>query len=151
MNERTTIGRAAALAGVGVETIRFYERKGLIDQPLKPRLGGFREYPLETVDRIRFIRHAQEIGFSLHEIDELLSLQADPSADCVDVRERATAKLAQVDRKIEKLRGIRSVLKGLIAACPGEGAVRSCSIMESLGAASMKTLRPLRTNDEEAH
>ena len=95
-----TIGRAARKAGVGIETIRFYERKGLIEQPRKPLDAGFRIYPEETLQRIRFIRQAQEIGFSLSEIAELLSLKTDPSADCSDVRAQATMKLEEVDRKI---------------------------------------------------
>ncbi len=127
-----TIGKAARKAGVGIETIRFYERRGLIAQPPKPRDAGFRVYPEQTVQRIRFIRQAQELGFSLREIDELLSLRADPSADCSDVRERAAAKLEEVDRKMEQLGQIRAALNELIAACPGTGALRACSIMEAL-------------------
>ena len=73
-----TIGKAAREAGVGVETIRFYERKGLIDQPLRPREGGFRIYPDHAVHRVRFIRKAQELGFSLSEVEDLLALRADP-------------------------------------------------------------------------
>ncbi len=134
-----TISKAAKRAGVGVETIRFYERKGLIEQPLKPEDGGYRTYPIETVQRIKFVRQAQEIGFSLREIEELLSLRADPSADCSDVRERAVAKLEEVDRKMEQLGLIRSALNELIAACPGRGALRACSIMESLIAATGET------------
>ncbi len=128
----TTIGKAAYRAGVGVETIRFYERKGLIEQPPKPRGAGFRAYPIETVHRIRFIRQAQELGFSLREIQDLLSLRADPESDSGEVRERAAAKLAEVNRKITELERIRAALETLIAACPGGGALRSCSIMESL-------------------
>ncbi len=131
-----TISKAAKNAGVGVETIRFYQRKGLIKQPPAPIDGGFRIYPEETVARIRFIRQAQEIGFSLREIAELLSLRADPSADCSDVRERATMKLEEVHRKITQLKKIRGALEDLIAACPGRGALRACSIMESLVAAT---------------
>ncbi len=127
-----TIGKAATNAGVGVETIRFYERKGLIEQPPRPLDTGFRLYPEETVARVRFIRQAQEIGFSLRDIEDLLSLRADPSADCSDVRERAAAKLEEVDCKMEQLGRIRSALEELIAACPGRGALRACSIMESL-------------------
>ena len=127
-----TISKAATKAGVGVETVRFYERKGLIEQPPKPLDTGFRVYPEETIQRVRFIRQAQEIGFSLREIEELLSLRADPSADCSDVRERAAAKLQEVDGKMEQLGRIRSALEELIAACPGRGALRACSIMESL-------------------
>ncbi len=127
-----TIGKAARGAGVGVETIRFYERKGLIEQPRKPQDAGFRVYPDETVHRIRFIRQAQELGFSLREIHELLSLRAAPEADAGDVRARATTKLDEVRRKIEQLRRIRAALEDLIAACPGQGALRTCSIMEAL-------------------
>ena len=134
-----TISKAAKNAGVSVETIRFYERKGLIEQPPKPLDTGFRVYPEETVKRVRFIRQAQEIGFSLREIEELLSLRADPSADCSDVRERAVAKLEEVDQKMEQLGRIRSALNELIAACPGRGALRACSIMESLIAATRET------------
>ena len=140
MNE-LIIGKAATAAGVGVETIRFYERKGLIEQPPKPLDAGFRVYPEETVQRIRFIRQAQEIGFSLREIDELLSLRADPAADCAHVRERAAAKLEEVERKIEQLGRIRSALNELIAACPGRGALRECSIMASLITATGESAR----------
>ena len=140
MNE-LIIGKAAMAAGVGVETIRFYERKGLIEQPPKPLDTGFRVYPEETVQRIRFIRQAQEIGFSLREIDELLSLRADPAADCAHVRERAAAKLEEVERKIEQLGRIRSALNELIAACPGRGALRECSIMASLITATGESAR----------
>ena len=127
-----TISRAAREVGVGVETIRFYERKGLIEQPAKPKRAGFRNYPPVTLLRIRFIRQAQEIGFSLREIEELLSLRADPAADCRDVRKRASDKLKQVNRKIAQLDGMRGALEALIAACPGSGALRSCSILETL-------------------
>ena len=128
----TTIGKAAKQAGVGVETIRFYERKGLIAQPPKPAVGGFRDYPGETLARIRFIREAQELGFSLHEIAELLSLRADPKADCGAVQRRAEAKLAEVGKKIERLEEIGAALGSLIDACPGKGALGACSIIEAL-------------------
>ncbi len=144
-----TIGRAARLAGVGVETIRFYERKGLIDQPLRPLDASFRVYPAETVRRIRFIREAQEIGFSLREIDELLSLRADPSADSADVRERAIAKRDEVERKIAHLQEIHGALEELISACPGRGAVRDCSIMEALVNASRSEAAPRRPKRKE--
>ena len=128
-----TISKAASKAGVGVETIRFYERRGLIQKPRKPKGDGFRVYPEETVQRIRFIRQAQEIGFKLREIDELLSLQSDPSADCADVRDRAAAKLEEVNRKIVQLENMRGALEELIAACPASGALRACSILQALG------------------
>ena len=127
-----TISRAARQAGVGVETIRFYERKGLIDQPAKPPGGGFRVYPPLTVERIRFIRQAQELGFSLREAGELLKLRADPSADASDVRAKAAAKLAEVEDKISRLGDIREALNTLIEACPGRGALRRCTILDAL-------------------
>ncbi len=142
-----TISKAAREAEVGVETIRFYERKGLIDQPPKPRGPGFREYPIATVQRIVFIRQAQEIGFSLREIEELLSLRADPTADCSDMRDRAAAKLKEVDRKIARLSDIRGALKELVAACPGRGALRTCTILGSLTAAQTTANRPARTDE----
>ena len=128
----TTISKAAKRAGTGIETVRFYERRGLIDQPPKPAAGGFRDYPPETVSRLRFIREAQELGFSLDEIADLLSLRADPKANCAQVQRRAEAKLAEVRRKIERLQDIGTALDRLIAACPGKGALGACSILESL-------------------
>jgi MerR family copper efflux transcriptional regulator len=127
-----TIGRAARSAGVNVETIRFYERRGLIKQPRKPANGGFREYDLGTLAHIRFVRQAQELGFSLSEVRELLSLRADPFADCAEVRQRASAKLADVRGKIERLQRIGAALETLIAACPGGGALKACSILEAM-------------------
>lgn len=127
-----TISRAAERAGVGIETIRFYERRGLIERPAAPRNGGYRVYDGTVIERIRFIRQAQELGFSLREIAELLSLRADPAADCGDVRAQAVAKRVQVDRKIVELRQIRSALDELIATCPGGGALRACTIIDAL-------------------
>lgn len=142
-----TISRAARRAGVGVETIRFYERKGLIEQPPKPASAGFRSYPEETVERIRFIRQAQELGFSLREVCELLDLRTDPQADAADVRTRATAKLTDVNEKMRKLQRIKDALETLIAACPGHGALGCCSIMEALeGHATAGTSRPKARN-----
>lgn len=126
-----TIGRAARAAGVNVETIRFYERRGLIPQPQKPQ-DGYRLYAPETVSRIRFIRKAQEIGFSLREIQELLSLRAVPDTDCVEVRNRAAAKIAEVDHKIAELERVRAALEKVIASCPGSGPLVACTILEAL-------------------
>ena len=129
-----TISKIAQEAGVGVETIRFYERKGLVDQPPKPPSGGYRVYPTEMVGQIRFIRQAQELGFTLREIDELLSLRTDPATDCADVREQAQAKLDEVNRKIAQMKGIQTALEKLIAACPGQGALQVCSIIDAIEA-----------------
>jgi MerR family transcriptional regulator, copper efflux regulator len=127
-----TISKAARQAGVGIETVRFYERQGLIEQPPKPLGSGVRTYSPDMVARIRFIKEAQQIGFSLREIRELLTLRADPSADCSDVREQAVTKLEGVRRKIEQLQQIGAALETLIAACPGRGGLQACSIMDAL-------------------
>lgn len=138
-----TISRAAERAGVGVETIRFYERCGLIAQPARPRTGGYRFYDDGVVERIRFIRQAQELGFALREIAELLSLRADPAADCGDVRTQALTKREEVNRKIAQLRHIRSALDEVIATCPGGGALRACTIIDAMaGRRATKTLQP---------
>ena len=137
MSDRT-ISRAADEAEVGVETIRFYERKGLIEQPPKP-LRGYRVYSKAVIERIRFIRQAQELGFSLREIDELLSLRADPTTECADVQAQALDKLEEVERKMAQLRTIRSALKELIATCPKQGpAAGRCTILEALNSQKMK-------------
>lgn len=130
--QNMTIARAAREAGVGVETIRFYERRGLIEQPPRPRGSGFRTYLPEQVKRVRFIRQAQQIGFSLREIKELLSLRADPAADCSVVRSQAVTKLEEVKRKIEQLHRIEQALEDLIAICPGRGAIEACTILDTL-------------------
>lgn len=127
-----TIGRVAGAAGVGVETVRFYERSRLITRPLRPAAGGFRVYDGETVARIRFIREAQRLGFSLGEIRELLSLKARPGADCRAVRAQAVTKRDEVDQKIGQLRQMRMALDELIASCRGRGALRECSILDAL-------------------
>ncbi len=130
--EGGTIGEVAIAAGVGVETIRFYERRGLIEQPPKPAHGGFRRYPEEATQLIQFIRQAQNVGFSLREIGLLLNLRTDPASDCTDVRAQATAKRDEVNRKIAHLESIRGVLEQLISACPGSGPAHACSILEAL-------------------
>lgn len=126
-----TIGQVARRAGVGVETIRFYEREGLVDDP--PRLAsGYRQYPPETVARIRFVRRAKELGFTLKEIKELLSLRASPRSRCADVRQRAEAKIEDMQQKIRDLQKMKKALKQLAAACDGRGPVTECPILEAL-------------------
>ena len=93
--EALTIGQLARQAAVGVETIRFYEREGLLAEPER-RPSGYRQYPAEVVRRVRFIRHAKELGFTLKEIQELLELRVDPVSSCADVRRHARAKIADI-------------------------------------------------------
>ncbi|MBI1285475.1 MAG: MerR family DNA-binding protein [Thiobacillus sp.] len=128
-----TIGHAAKKAGVGTETIRFYERKGLIARPSRPRNGGFRSYSDAHVDRLRFIRSAQQLGFSLREIGELLSLEADANADCKEVHAKASRKLEEVELKIRRLRAVRAALKTVVSTCPKKGrAAGRCTILQAL-------------------
>lgn len=126
-----TTGQLARQGGVGVETIRFYERRGLIERPPR-RPSGYRQFPEQTVQRLRFIRRAKDLGFSLKEIKELLSLRLDPDVTCGDVRDRAKLKIESIDRKIATLRKMKSALTKLTAACDGRGSVGQCPIMEGI-------------------
>ena len=107
-----TVGKLAQAAGVGVETIRFYERRGLLQQPLKKQ-SGYREYEPDDVTRIRFIKQAQAIGFTLKEIGELIQLELDSRAQCGDVQQRAAEKVRVVDEKIAELTRMRKALDRL--------------------------------------
>jgi Hg(II)-responsive transcriptional regulator len=132
MSERTLrTGEVAEAAGVNVETLRYYERRGLLKEP-KRRGSGYREYPLETVDIIRFIKHAQELGFTLDEIEELLRLRNDRSRTCGEVRIAAITKIEEIDQKIRSLQAIRHALSGLVTACTDEASTRECPILEAL-------------------
>jgi MerR family copper efflux transcriptional regulator len=126
-----TIGKVARRAGVGVETVRFYQREGLIEEPPRPE-SGWRHYPEEVVSRLRFIRRAQDLGFSLKEIDELISLQLDPAADRGDVKARAEAKITEIEEKIRDLSRMKDALVRLSGACSGEGSIQECPILEAL-------------------
>jgi len=138
-----TIGAVARRAGVGVETVRFYERRGLLRRPARPGTG-FRTYPEETVARLRFIRQAQVLGFTLKEIGDLLALRVAPGTDCAAVRTRAAAKLADVEGRLAELERIRGALAKLVAACPGSGAVATCTILGSLAEPAETAARPTR-------
>lgn len=138
-----TIGALADRAGVGVETIRFYERKGLVRRPPRPGTG-FRVYAEDAVGRIRFIRRAQALGFTLQEIGGLLALRVTPGTDCAAVRARAVSKLAIVEARLAELERIRGALTKLIAACPGRGALAACTILEALAEAGEPVHRPAR-------
>ncbi len=126
-----TIGRVARRAEVGVETVRFYERQGLLEEPPR-RKSGYRQYGEEVIDRLRFIRRAKQLGFTLKEIKELLSLQLDPSSTCGEVKRRAEAKIADIETKIHTLQAMKKALRGLTAACRGEGNSSDCPILDAL-------------------
>lgn len=111
-----TIGQAAKRAGAGVETIRFYEREGLIDEPPR-RPSGYRQYPSTVVARLRFIRTAKDLGFTLKEIRELLALRVDSRSRCGDVKRLAEIKIAGIEARIKALQRMRRTLRGLTRAC----------------------------------
>lgn len=126
-----TIGRLADKAGVNIDTIRYYERNGLLPPPQR-RPSGYREYREADVERLRFIRRAKELGFTLGEITELLSLSSDRGGDMRGVKRKAEQRLEQVERRIEELQRVRRGLRKLIASCPGHGELKSCPIVAAL-------------------
>jgi MerR family mercuric resistance operon transcriptional regulator len=128
MNENHTIGQLAKAAGVNVETIRYYERRGLIAQPAKP-VQGYRTYPKATLSRILFIKRAQELGFTLEEIDSLLLLG---DSHCTEVQELAEGKLASVRAKINDLRRLEQMLAEMVTQCRINPENVACPIVESL-------------------
>lgn len=126
-----TIGHLAKQAGVNLETIRYYERRGLLPRP--PRsASGYRLFPAEAVCRLRFIRRAQELGFSLGEIRELLSLRLSRTTSSADIRARADAKIADIEAKIKNLESMKKTLRQLTRGCDGRVPVAECPILESL-------------------
>lgn len=126
-----TIGQVARSAGVGIETVRFYERQGLLEEPARKE-SGYRQYEEDVVARLRFIKRAKELSFSLNEIKELLALRVDPTTTCAEVKSKAAAKLADVEVKIQDLQRMKKALKKLTAACSGRGPISECPILEAL-------------------
>ncbi|MCB0419701.1 MAG: MerR family DNA-binding protein [Bdellovibrionales bacterium] len=115
MKESLTIGKLAGVSGVNVETVRFYERKGLLKQPKKQ--GAFRYYPDEYIARIRFIKRSQELGFTLKETKELLDLKIKNHAKCSDVLSKTEEKIAEINHKISDLKKMKKSLEGLANCC----------------------------------
>lgn len=134
-----TIGKVAQRAGVGVETIRFYERERLIDEPPR-RVSGYRQYDEQVVRRIRFIRQAKELGFTLREIKELLELRidpgggpgVDPDCHCGDVLTMTQAKIADIEQRLEALNRMKQVLTKLATACRRRKRTDPCPILEAI-------------------
>jgi MerR family mercuric resistance operon transcriptional regulator len=126
-----TIGQVAKRAGVGVETVRFYERQGLLEEPAR-RESGYRQYSQDVVSRLRFIKRAKELGFSLKEIKELLVLRVDPATTCREVKEQAKAKIADIESKIASLLRMKEALVRLAASCRGQGPTSECPILDAL-------------------
>ena len=130
--DRFTIGEVPRQAGVGIDTVRYYERSHLLPEAPR-RLSGYREYDQHDVKRLRFIRRAKDLGFTLAEIRELLALSADRKRGVRGVKDRAETRLTEVERRIRELQQIRRGLKRLIVACPGHGPLDHCPILAALG------------------
>jgi MerR family copper efflux transcriptional regulator len=126
-----TIGDVAKEAKVNIETLRYYERRGLLASP--PRsTSNYRLYAEDTVRRVRFIKAAQALGFSLKEIQELLSLQAAPQASCAEIRTRTESKITDIDAKIDLLSAMKHALSKLVEECSTNGPLTDCPILAAL-------------------
>jgi MerR family copper efflux transcriptional regulator len=126
-----TIGTVAKRAGVPIDTIRYYEREGLLPEPLR-RASGYRSYGEGTVAQLRFIRRAKALGFTLDEIRDLLALSADRQRGVKSVKQRAEERLAAIETRIAELQRVRDGLVELVASCPGHGAPEHCPILRAL-------------------
>jgi DNA-binding transcriptional MerR regulator len=128
-----TVGKLASVAGVGVETIRFYQKRGLLAEPVAA--GGYRKYAERDVARIQFIKGAQALGFTLKEIGELIELEQDSTANCGDVHERAHEKIRTIDAKLLDLQRMRAELVNLTSSCASEQPLAECRLMNCLSGA----------------
>jgi MerR family mercuric resistance operon transcriptional regulator len=126
-----TIGKVAQSAGLAIDTVRYYEREGLIDKPARSA-SGYRHFRPDVVARLRFIQQAKDLGFSLKEIRELLSLRVTPGKSCADVKARAEAKIADVEQRIAQLNRMKRALTKLATACSGRGPTSDCPIVEAI-------------------
>ena len=125
------IGQVAERTGLTVETVRFYEKKALIDEPQRSH-AGYRQYPPETVKRVQFIQNAKDVGFTLKDIEELLALTRNPGTSCRDIKQRAMQKIEEVDHKIRELQRIHDALERMITKCDGRSGLSECPILEEL-------------------
>ncbi len=132
MPEWMSIGQVAREAGVGVQTLRYYEREGLLEEPAR-RASGYRMYQQTAIQRVRWIRRAKTLGFSLHEIRDLLALRDNPESTRGDIRARAKEKIDDLHQKIAEMTQIRDELCALVRACDGGDApLEGCPILEAL-------------------
>jgi|SRR5690606_14541474 len=130
MKEKMTIGSLAAASGVNLETIRFYERKGLLKQPQK--IGAFRYYPEAYITRVKFIKRAQELGFTLAEANELLNLKIKNQSKCVDVLTKTNQKIEEIDKKMADLKRMKKALVKLATCCATKDqSLSDCTILEN--------------------
>lgn len=130
MSHSLTIGRLAQAAGVNLDTVRYYERSALMPEPRRSD-AGYRLYSDQDLERLKFIRGAKSLGFSLNEIRHLLDL-VDSEGDRAEVRALAATRLEDMDRQLAEIQQARTVLAGLVTACSGHGSVRDCPIVEAV-------------------
>lgn len=126
-----TVGALAKLAGVNVQTIRYYEQRKLLPTPERSA-AGYRLYPEATASRVRFIKRAKELGFTLREISDLLALRAAPGANRDDLRGQCQTKIADIELRLQALTAIKSALEGLVGACAKSSSTSECPILEFL-------------------
>lgn len=131
MSHTMTIGKLAQKAEVSIDSIRFYERCGLLAKPARTE-ANYRVYPLEAASRLRFIKKAQKLGFSLGEIQELLELSHDPTVSKADIKRKTEDKIADIKDKIEDLSRILKALEQLNDLCDGHGPIEDCPILKAL-------------------
>jgi MerR family copper efflux transcriptional regulator len=129
--QELTIGRLAKQSGIGAETLRYYERRGLL-RPSQRTAAGYRLYQPEAAARLRFIRRAQALGFSLDEIGELLALSDDPGRSAAAVKRMTRAKIDDIQARIRDLERMKDGLAALETRCPGHGSTRDCPILAAL-------------------
>ncbi|MBU2755805.1 heavy metal-responsive transcriptional regulator [Acidithiobacillus sp. CV18-2] len=141
MKNHVTIGRLAREAGLAAETLRYYERIGLI-RPVQRTQSNYRLYDNEAEARLRFIRRAQNLGFSLAEVKELLDINSHPENDMAAVKQITQGKIADIEEKIADLERMRSALHEVSERCPGHGSVEACPILASLAGAERATDLP---------
>lgn len=125
------IGQVAAGASVNVETVRYYERTGMLAPPARSATG-YREYDAEAVRRIRFIKHAQALGFSLKEIRDLLALRVRHGAACGAIEKQTRKKITLIDEKLRELTALRRTLKALVASCEARKTTAECPVLATL-------------------
>ena len=126
-----TVGALARRAGVKIDTIRYYERRGLLPKPARSD-SGYRTFTSVSVERVRFIRQAQALGFTLMEINQLLALRLSPGKTCTDVRKQSEAKIADIERKIQSLSKMKEALQRLVSSCAADGPASECSFLANL-------------------
>jgi MerR family copper efflux transcriptional regulator len=138
-------GQLAQHAGVGVQTLRYYERRGLLPEPRRAR-GTQRRYGAEDVRIVRFIKRTQALGFSLDEIQEMLDLRSEPDHSCVTVQEKVALKIQEIEARIRDLEAMRRSLSELVGRCAEEETVQDCVILRAFDDGIATLARTIRSS-----